>query len=179
MARIITVFGSSRPEEGTAEYRQAYEAGFAISRAGFTICNGGYGGTMEGTARGAKDAGGKTIGVTCEFFGRKANRWIDKEISVKTPVERLLKLMKVGDGYLVLKGGTGTLLELAAVWEFINKGMLKEKPIVVLGDFWKPIVETLREELKWEGLGDCTRFILQVGSSNECVQEFQQRLRKD
>lgn len=178
MTRIITVFGSSRPEEGTAEYRQAYEAGLAISRAGFTICNGGYGGSMEGTARGAKDAGGKTIGVTCEFFGQKANRWIDKEISAKTPVERLLKLMEVGDGYLVLKGGTGTLLELAAVWEFINKGMVKEKPIVVLGDFWKPLLTMMRDELMWEGLGECTKFIRQAMTAEECVREFRSRLEK-
>ncbi len=176
MPKTITIFGSSRPEHDTAEYQQAYEVGLALGTAGFAICNGGYGGTMEASARGAKDGKGTTIAVTSQFFKRNANRWIDREITTQTPVERLLKLIELGDGYLILKGGTGTLLELAAVWEFINKGMTKEKPIVILGDFWKPLIATLRDEMKWEGLGDCTRFIRQVNSPNECAREFKTTL---
>lgn len=178
MARIITVFGSSRPEQGSSGYQQAYEVGLALGTAGFTVCNGGYGGTMEATARGAKDGRSTTVGVTSEFFGRKANRWIDKEITTHTPVERLLKLIELGDGYLILKGGTGTLLELAAVWEFVNKGMVKEKPIVVLGDFWKPLLTLMKDELVWEGLEECSKFISQAMTTEECVREFRSRLER-
>jgi uncharacterized protein (TIGR00730 family) len=129
--KIVTVFGSSRPSEGDEEYRLAYEVGKNLARNGFTVCNGGYTGIMEASARGAKEAGGKTIGVTFKNnFKKSLNRWIDEEMFQTTLIERMMKLVELGNAYVVLKGGTGTLLELAAVWEFINKGLLKEKPIV-------------------------------------------------
>jgi predicted Rossmann-fold nucleotide-binding protein len=81
-----------------------------------------------------------------------------------------LKLVELGDAYVVLKGGTGTLLELACVWEFVNKGIVPKKPIIILGSFWQPVVETLRGELLWEGHGDCTEFIQNAGTAEECAQ---------
>jgi hypothetical protein len=168
---IITVFGSSRPCEGDPDYRLAKDLGAELARSGFTICNGGYGGTMEASARGAKSVGGRTIGVTTDFYAAaKANPWIDEVMHTPTPYDRLLKLLTTGDGYVVLKGGTGTLLELAASWEFINKGVIARKPIVVVGSFWNGVVQTLKEELTWEGLEDCTRFVSVVESQNECAQ---------
>jgi uncharacterized protein (TIGR00730 family) len=168
-ANIVTVFGSSRPYDGDEEYRIAYEVGRHLALAGFTVCNGGYSGIMEASARGAKEAGGKTIGVTFDNpFGKNANQWIDQELKQQTLIARAMKLVELGNAYVVLKGGTGTLLELAAVWEFINKGLIKKKPIVVVGDFWNNVIETLREELIWEGIGDCTKFIHKSLSPEEC-----------
>jgi uncharacterized protein (TIGR00730 family) len=176
MNKVITVFGSSRPKEVEEEYRSAYEVGKQLSLAGFTVCNGGFGGIMEASARGAKEAGGRTIGVTFTIKGRSANPWIDENIHVPALIDRMMKLVELGDAYVVLKGGTGTLLELAAVWEFINKGLLVEKPIVIIGDFWKNVVETLREELLWEGVGDCTKFIYCASSPEECALFLRQQL---
>ena len=176
MNKIITIFGSSRPMEGDEEYQLAYEVGKQLSLAGFTVCNGGFGGIMEASARGAKEAGGKTIGVTFDIKGRVANPWIDENIHVPALIDRMMKLVELGDAYVVLKGGTGTLLELAAVWEFINKGLLTEKPIVIIGDFWQNVVETLREELLWEGAGDCTKFIHSSSSPEECASFLKQQL---
>jgi uncharacterized protein (TIGR00730 family) len=169
MNKVITIFGSSRPRESDDEYQLAYDVGRTLSLAGFTVCNGGFGGTMEASARGAKESGGKTIGVTFTIKDRTANQWIDKNIHVPALIDRMMKLIELGDAYVVLKGGTGTLLELAAVWEFINKGLLPGKPIVIVGDFWKNVVETLREELLWEGFGDCTKFIHRSPSPEECA----------
>jgi uncharacterized protein (TIGR00730 family) len=177
MNKIITVFGSSRPIEGDKEYQLAYEVGKHLSLAGFTICNGGFGGIMEASARGAKDAGGRTIGVTFNIKGRTANSWIDENIHIPDLMGRMMKLVELGDAYVVLKGGTGTLLELAAVWEFINKGLLAEKPIVIVGDFWSGVVETLRKELLWEGIGDCTKFIHSSSSPEECALFLKQQVK--
>lgn len=176
MEKTISVFGSSKPAEGTPEYQQAFEVGEHLARAGFTVCNGGYAGIMEASARGAKEARGTTIGVTVDFFPRPANRWIEKEIRAKTMLERLATLIDSADGYVILKGGTGTLLELAYVWEFINKKMIQEKPIVILGSFWSGVIETFREELLWEGFGDCTKFIQQVETPQECVEFLKKKL---
>ena len=173
---IVTIFGSSRPTEDSAEYQLARALGKELAQAGLTVCNGGYAGTMEASARGSKEAGGATIGVTVDAFGKSANRWIDREIRLPTLTERLMKLVELGDAYVVLKGGTGTLLELAYVWEFINKGLLREKPIVIVGSFWRGVVHTLKEELIWEGLGDCTKLIAQVETPEACVSYLKQKL---
>ena len=66
--RIITVFGSSRPREHDQEYTEARELGRLLAERGFAVCSGGYGGVMEAVSRGAKDSGGKTYGVTADFF---------------------------------------------------------------------------------------------------------------
>ena len=176
MKKVISVFGSSRPREPEPEYIEALNIGKELANAGFVVCNGGYGGIMEASARGAKEAGGETIGVTVAVFARMANQWIDKEIRKPTLVERIETLVNTADGYVIVKGGTGTLLELAYVWEFINKRFIPEKPIVIVGDFWERVVETLKDELLWEGLGDCTKFVQKVATPEECAALLKRRL---
>ena len=143
--KVVTVFGSSRPHQGDADYEEARALGKALAECGFAVCSGGYGGVMEGVSRGAKDAGGKVYGVTAEFFARKANSWVDVEVRKKTWEERLFELVRMGDGFVACKGGTGTLVELAVVWEMLNKSVMRAKPCVVLGAFWQPILDRVRE----------------------------------
>jgi uncharacterized protein (TIGR00730 family) len=167
---IVTVFGSARPAPGEPDYVLAYEVGAALAEAGLVICNGGYAGTMEASARGAKDAGGQTIGIITDAFPlRKANLWIDSVITVDTMITRMLELVRRGDAYVVLKGGTGTLLELATVWEFMNKRLLEPRPTVVVGGFWETVINTVREELSAEGRHDAARYVTTVGTAEECV----------
>jgi uncharacterized protein (TIGR00730 family) len=144
-AKIITVFGSSRPHEGDPHYAIAQELGTQLARHGFAVCSGGYDGVMEAVSRGAKDAGGHTLGITAEFFSARANAWIDEVIAVKTWQERLFALIERASGYVACPGGTGTLVELAVVWEMINKRVMPAKPFVIVGDFWQPIIERVRE----------------------------------
>jgi hypothetical protein len=175
--QIVSVFGSSRPVPGDAEYALALTTGDQLARAGFTLCNGGYAGIMEASARGSRKAGGHTIGVICAAFpGKKANPWIDEVLIEDSLISRLMKLMTLGDAYVILKGGTGTLLELAAVWEFMNKRLMQEKPIVLVGDFWAGVVGTLKEEMAWEGLADATRYVTIVQSAEACADAIRQKL---
>ncbi len=143
--RIVTVFGSSRPRAGEPDYEEARALGTALARRGLVVCTGGYGGVMESVSRGAKEAGGQTLGITAEFFKAGANAWVDEEIRVATWQERLFELIRRGNGYVVCKGGTGTLVELAVVWEMLNKSVMAGKPLVVLGEFWQPILARVRE----------------------------------
>jgi uncharacterized protein (TIGR00730 family) len=143
---IVTVFGSSRPHEGDADYEEARVLGRALAKHGFAVCSGGYAGVMAAVSRGAKEAGGKTYGVTADFFkSAKPNPWIDVEIRLKTWEERLFELIRRGDGFVACKGGTGTLAELAVVWEMLNKAVINAKPFAVLGDFWRPVLDRVRE----------------------------------
>ena len=145
-ALVVTVFGSSRPHEGDADYEEARILGRSLAKHGFLVCSGGYGGVMEAVSRGAQEAGGKTVGVTAEFFkAAKLNAWIDVEVRMESWEERLFELIRRAHGFVACKGGTGTLVELAVVWEMLNKSVMSEKPFAVLGDFWQPVLDRVRE----------------------------------
>jgi uncharacterized protein (TIGR00730 family) len=166
---VITVFGSATPVAGTPGYDLAYDLGVRLARAGFVVCNGGYGGIMEATAKGAINAGGSTIGIITTFYAnRPANPWIREVIETGTPVERLLRLIGEADGFVILPGGTGTLLELAAVWEFMNKGIAATRPAILLGGFWHEVVSLVSGELIREGRAG-PQLLREAGSPDECI----------
>lgn len=150
---VVAIFGSARCLPSSPEYRQAVALGGLLASAGHVVCNGGYGGIMEATARGAREGGGSTIGVTVETFSRRPNTWIEREIKMPTLASRLLRLVELGEAYVILRGGTGTLLEFAAVWEFINKKQMPRKPVVA-DEFWRPVVDLIGRELQSEGGGE-------------------------
>jgi uncharacterized protein (TIGR00725 family) len=162
---IVTVFGSSRPKAGDADYEEARALGKALAERGFAVCSGGYGGVMEAASRGAKEARGKTYGVTAEFFKRNANAWVDVEVRKKTWQERLFSLIELGDAFIACKGGTGTLVELAVVWEMLNKSVMEPKPFIVLGDFWRPILLRVREVEQAKGASTGGRVSAEAGGN--------------
>jgi uncharacterized protein (TIGR00730 family) len=141
--KTVTIFGTGRAKPEDTSYKLAYQTGKLLAEGGFAIANGGYGGTMLAAAKGAAEAGGEVIGVTCSAFeGSCANEYITREIVTGSLDERLDTLIKLGQAYIVLPGGTGTLLELAKVWELKNKGFLAaSKPIILVGRFWKPLLD--------------------------------------
>ena len=142
----IVVFGSSDPTPGEPAYEQARALGDALARAGYDLVNGGYGGTMAASARGARDAGGRTIGVTCNAFGPvPANPFIDQEIRTPNLPQRLATLIDLADGFVVLGGATGTLVELAMTWELTAKRQMPARPIVCLGEFWQPLIRLMAD----------------------------------
>ena len=143
LKKIVTIFGTGRAGLGEAAFTLAYETGKVLAQAGFTIANGGYGGTMFAAAKGAAEIGGDVIGVTCSAFkSSKANEYTTREIVTHSLDERLEKPVDLGRAYVVLPGGTGTLLELAKVWELKNKGFRKaDRPIILIGGFWKSLVD--------------------------------------
>ncbi len=143
--KTVTLFGTGAAMPGDSAYILAYETGKLLAQAGFTIANGGYGGTMLAAAKAAAEASGRIIGVTCSAFKQsRANQYLTREIVTDSLDERLDTLIKLGQAYVVLPGSTGTLLELAFVWELKNKGFLQEnKPIILVGGFWKPLVDVI------------------------------------
>jgi uncharacterized protein (TIGR00730 family) len=167
--KIVTLFGTSKVQPEEAVFQLAETLGKLLAKNGFTVANGGYGGTMLAGARGAAKANGHTIGVTCTAFKRgKANEYITQEISTTCLQERLEKLIELGDAYFVLPGGTGTLLELADVWEHKNKGFSNaDKPIILIGAFWQPLLEMMSEADP-----DSIRHIVCVATAEEAIQEL-------
>jgi uncharacterized protein (TIGR00725 family) len=177
MQKTVTIFGSSRVKEDSPEYIFAYELGKLLGKNGYRVCNGGYGGIMEASAKGAREEGSETIGVICEIFYPSPNKYIKKSIMTKVLFERLQKLIDYGDAYIVLKGGTGTLLEISAVWEMINKGMILTKPIIAVSPFWEPLIDQFKVEMAWEGNEDCTKHVRLAGAPEEVLETLNIYLR--
>ncbi|NJN43948.1 MAG: LOG family protein [Anaerolineae bacterium] len=127
-AKQITVFGASSPKPGDAEYAQAQRLGTLLAQAGHTVLTGGYMGTMEAVSRGAAEAGGHTIGVTCDEIENwrkaKANDWVQEEWKFTTLKDRLHALVEKCDAALALPGGIGTLAEIAIMWSQLQVGIL-------------------------------------------------------
>jgi len=148
--KIVTIFGSGDPPKGSDDYVLAEAVGAKLGALGYTIANGGYRGTMEASARAARETGGEVIGVSCSIWNSKPNDYITRGIITTSYDERLGTLIKIASsGFVALPGGTGTLVELAMVWEAKSKGFWKnetEKPIVCVGNFWKPLIDMMHAQ---------------------------------
>ncbi len=149
--KIVTIFGSSKPVEGSPEFEDARLIGTRLASKGISVCTGGYRGTMEAASMGAAEFDVKVIGITSAVFSPTPNQFVNVQIHTVNLYERLQRLVEMGDGYIILKGGTGTLVELSMVWELLNKGMITGKPIIAVTEFWKPVVDLLGRELVSEG----------------------------
>ncbi len=142
--KVVAVFGGSTPTPGSAEYQTAVALGRRLAEAGFVVMSGGYRGAMEAVSRGAKEAGGLTIGVTVDPFDRaglKANPFLDVEIKFPTLFQRLHYLVTAGDALIALPGGIGTLSEMALAWSLLQTGELPPRPFLLLGSRWRRLLE--------------------------------------
>ena len=139
---VVCVFGGSGDVcRSPAIGRLAEATGRVLAELGYVVANGGYGGTMEACSRGAKQAGGRTIGVTCELWSSPPNAYIDEVIATADFTQRLRKLLELGTaGYVVLPGANGTLTELAVAWERKCTRQQHRLPIVCVGRFWQPLI---------------------------------------
>ena len=159
MAKIVSVFGGSAPRLETAPYAEARALGAALAQAGWTVATGGYSGVMEAASRGAHEAGGHVIGVTCslieEWKGLRANEWVKEEKRFASLRERLGHLVEFCDAAVALPGGVGTLSEVALTWSLMQTGEIARKPLILLGQVWHDTVNVfLRESEMYLRPGD-------------------------
>ncbi len=140
----ITVFGGSQPQPGSVAYAEAYELGSLLARAGHTVLTGGYIGTMEAVSRGANEAGGHVVGVTCTeieiWRGTHANAWVKEERHFETFEQRLVELVRACDAAIALPGGPGTLTEIALTWNLMIIASMPRKPLVLIGPGWESVL---------------------------------------
>jgi uncharacterized protein (TIGR00730 family) len=142
----ITIFGGSQPKPGSPAYLQACELGKLLALAGHTVLTGGYMGCMEAASRGANEAGGHVIGVTCAdieaWRGTRANPWVKEERRFATLQERLNELVLACDAAIALPGGPGTLTEIAMTWNLMIVASIPPKPLILIGAEWRGLMES-------------------------------------
>lgn len=148
MSTSIAVFGSSEPLPGEPAYELARRVGFLIGGAGYTVVTGGYGGVMAAASQGAREAGAKTLGVTCATFAdRTPNPYLTEVREGRDLHDRTRKLIDLSGGFVVLEGKAGTLAELAFLWALQRAGCLGPRPVVLLGDSYRDLVPVLERSM--------------------------------
>jgi hypothetical protein len=119
------------------------ELGSLLAKHGHIVLTGGYMGTMEAVSRGAAEAGGHVIGVTCKeienWRSAGANRWVIEEWKSETLIQRLQALIESCDAALALPGGPGTLTEISLMWNLMIIGSLRRRPLILIGDSWQTV----------------------------------------
>jgi uncharacterized protein (TIGR00730 family) len=174
----VTVFGSARFREGHPSYTLAREVGGRLARAGFTVLTGGGPGLMEAANRGARDAGGRSVGCNIELpREQKPNPYLDRWITFRHFFVRKLMLVKYSYAFIAMPGGFGTLDEMFEVATLIQTQKIKEFPIVLIGrEFWHPLTDFLRGRLLEGGKIDAADLerILVTDSPEEAVRSVTQ-----
>ncbi len=136
----ITVFGGAQPKQGSPAYEEAQLLGSLLAQRGHAVITGGYYGTMEAVSRGAHEAGGHVIGVTCsdieDWRGSRANAFVKEERKKKTLSDRLMALIEGCDAAIALPGGPGTLTEITLMWNLMIIESLPKKPLILIGQGW-------------------------------------------
>jgi uncharacterized protein (TIGR00730 family) len=151
--RAVTVFGSARFKPRSRYYRTTVEMGRLLARAGYTVITGGGPGLMEAANRGAKKAGGKSLGLNIKLpREQKPNPYVDRFVEFRYFFVRKLMLVKYSRAFVVMPGGIGTLDELFEVGTLIQTGKLNRFPVVLVGErFWSKLRSFVDDVLVGEG----------------------------
>jgi uncharacterized protein (TIGR00730 family) len=141
----ISVFGSARTQETAPDYQLAQDVGKALVGAGFAVITGGGPGAMAGANRGAKEAGGVSVGLGIELpFEQGMNPWVDLGVNFRYFFARKTMFVKYAQGFVVLPGGFGTFDELFEALVLVQTHKVTSFPIVLLGsDYWSGLLSWL------------------------------------
>jgi uncharacterized protein (TIGR00730 family) len=143
----VTVFGSARFAEDHPYYVLAREIGRNLARLGFTVMTGGGPGIMEGANRGAKDAGGMSVGCNITLpVEQKPNRYLDRWVRFDHFFVRKVLLFKYSYAFVIMPGGFGTSDELFETLTLIQTGKVSDFPVIIVGkEYWRDIDELMRK----------------------------------
>ncbi|MBL9118943.1 MAG: TIGR00730 family Rossman fold protein [Phycisphaerae bacterium] len=161
----VTVFGSARFREDHPTYALGRAIGAELARVGFTVMTGGGPGVMEAANRGAKEAGGRSVGCNIKLpMEQKPNPYLDRCIEFRYFFVRKVMLVKYSYGFIVLPGGFGTMDELFETLTLIQTDKIRDFPIVLMGNaYWSPLITYLRETMLAAGTispGDLDRLLI-------------------
>ena len=152
----VTVFGSARFPDGHPYYDLARRVGSELAQAGFTVMTGAGPGIMEAANRGAREAGGHSVGCNIELPVEQApNPYLDLVVDFRHFFVRKVMLVKYSYAFVAMPGGFGTLDEIFEAATLVQTGKIEHFPIVLMGaDFWRPLLDFVRETFVRQGTVD-------------------------
>lgn len=171
----VTVFGSARFPEDHHWYQVAREIGGRAAELGFSVMTGGGPGIMEAANRGAKEAGGRSIGCNIILPQEQgANPYIDRLVTFKYFFVRKVMLVKYSQAFVIMPGGFGTMDEAFEAATLIQTGKIRQFPVIFVGTaYWQPLFDFLRDGMLRKGtIGEDDLSLLQLTDSVDEVLEL-------
>lgn len=148
----VTIFGSARFKENHPYYQETVAVGAAISRLGFTVMTGGGPGLMEAANRGAREAGGRSVGCNIILpHEQQPNPYLDKWVNIRYFFVRKTLLIKYSYAFVVMPGGMGTLDELFEALTLIQTGMIARFPVIIMNHSYHTELLKHLDRMKQEG----------------------------
>lgn len=153
LPQAVTVFGSARTPEGTPEYELGVQIGRKLSEAGYAVITGGGPGCMEAANRGAREAGGVSVGLGIELpFEQHLNEYVDLGIEFRYFFVRKTMFVKYACGFIALPGGFGTMDELFEALTLVQTRKVTSFPVVLMGtEFWGGLIGWIKDTLVSSG----------------------------
>jgi len=174
----VTVFGGASARPGDTVYDETLRLGRMLAEQGFTVQTGSYIGVMEAASRGANEAGGHVVGMSCAAIENrrqvKPNRWVLEEHRYETLRERLYALIDGCDAAVVMPGGVGTLCELMVMWNEMIISNKPPRPLIIVGSEWQRVMAQFIESLgSYIGIRerDFIQLVVDVGTAVEKLVE--------
>lgn len=152
----VSIFGSARMKPGSKYFELTRQVAFRLARAGYAIVSGGGGGLMEAANRGAKEAGGKSVGLNIELpsYGQRPNEYIDpdKLITFRHFFVRKVMFVKYAQGFVVMPGGYGTIDEFSEAITLIQTDKTLAFPVILMGSsYWSKLLDWMKDTALKEG----------------------------
>ena len=176
LGKVVTVFGSARFDEDHRYYDLARRLGRKLAEAGYTVMTGGGPGVMEAANRGAKEAGGLSVGCNVVLpHEQSANPYLDRVITFDHFFVRKVMLVKYSSAFVALPGGFGTLDEVFETATLIQTGKMHRFPILIMGgEYWSPLLDFVRTTMIAEGtIGEKEVDLILTDSPDEAVRRIE------
>ena len=153
LGRAVTVFGSARVPAGHAQYEQAEYTARLLVEAGFAVITGGGPGIMEAANKGAREAGGISVGCNIELpFEQGINPYVDIAINFRYFFVRKTMFVKYAEAFIIFPGGFGTLDELFEALTLIQTGKVRDFPVILVGtEYWRGLLDWFKATMQAEG----------------------------
>jgi len=176
--KAVSFFGYANSQPEDEEYKQAFEVARVLAENGIEVVNGGGPGVMRAATEGAHAGEGRVTVATFypkyieNFEGKDALNKADKEIVMNNYVDRTMKLLDLGNAYVVFNGGTGTLSEFGMAWGLAYLYFGHHKPLILYGEFWHEITEVLARKMLISGARPGALRVYKIATTPEMVVDY-------
>lgn len=147
----VSIFGSARTKPENKYYQLAEEIAFKLVKEGYGVITGGGPGIMEAANKGAKEGGGKSVGLNIELpFEQKPNEFIDRDKSIDFNYFFVRKtiFLKYSQGFIAMPGGFGTIDELFESLTLVQTNKIAQFPVVLVGsEYWKGLIDWIKDTM--------------------------------